>query len=145
MLAERAALADSGNYMVAMREIQAYSDAIVREFRPQRIILFGSRARGEPGADSDVDLLVVMAHRGHPTKKAIEIRTRVDCRFALDLLVRSPAEMRRRLHLEDWFIREIIDQGKVLYEADNGGMGRKGRRRLSKRRTRDARPKSAKL
>ena len=131
--------------MAAMRDIQAYSDAIAREFKPQRVILFGSHARGEPGADSDVDLLVVTAHRGHPTKKAIEIRARVECPFALDLLVRSTAEIRRRLRLDDWFIREIIDQGKVLYEADDCGVGRKGRGRLSKRRTRDARPKSAKL
>jgi predicted nucleotidyltransferase len=128
-----------------MREIQTYSDAIAREFRPARIILFGSHARGEATWDSDVDLLVIMGHRGHPTEKAIEIRTRVDCRFALDLLVRSPAQIRRRIQMDDWFIREIVEQGKVLYEANDRGVGGKGRRRLSQRGARDARPKRAKL
>ena len=103
--------------MVAIRDIQAYSDAVVREFKPARIILFGSHARGEATRDSDVDLLVVMAHRGHPTEKAIEIRRRINRSFALDLLVRSPAEINRRMRMNDWFIRELLEQGKVLYEA----------------------------
>ena len=126
-----------------MRDIQAFARTLADEFRPARIILFGSHARGDARADSDVDLLVVMVHRGHPTEQAIEIRTTLDCPFALDLLVRSPAEIRKRLRFEDWFIREIMEQGKVLYEADDQGMGRKGRRRLPKRRSRDARTKVA--
>jgi predicted nucleotidyltransferase len=131
--------------MVAMKDIRAYSDAIAREFRPSRIILFGSHARDEAGADSDVDLLVVMPHRGHPTEKAIEIRKRIDYGFALDLLVRSPREIQKRLRLNDWFFREIEEQGKVLYEADKQGMGRKSRRRLPQRRAGNARKKSAQL
>ena len=127
--------------MVAISEIQAYSDAIAREFKPARIILFGSHARGEATLDSDVDLLVVMAHRGHPTEKAIEIRRRINRRFALDLLVRSPREIQKRLQLNDWFIREITEQGRVLYEADDQGMGRKSRRRLPQRRAGNARKK----
>lgn len=128
-----------------MRDIQAFARTLADEFHPARIILFGSHARGEAGTDSDVDLLVVMAHRGHPTEKAIEIRTTLDCPFALDLLVRSPAEIRKRLRFEDWFIREIIEQGKVLYEDGDERMGRKGRMQLPKRRSRDARAKVAQL
>lgn len=120
--------------MVAMKDIQEYSDAIAREFRPSRIILFGSHARGEAGVDSDVDLLVVMTHRGHPTEKAIEVRKRIARTFALDLLVRSPGEIEKRLQRNDWFIREIIEQGKVLYEGHDQGMGRKSRSRLPQRR-----------
>jgi predicted nucleotidyltransferase len=131
------------NKMTTMGDIQTFARTMADEFRPARIILFGSHARGEAGTDSDVDLLVVMAHRGHPTEKAIEIRTTLDCPFALDLLVRSPAEIRRRLRLDDWFIREIMEQGKVLYEADDQGIGRKSRRRLPKRRSGDARTKVA--
>ncbi|MEK7711383.1 MAG: nucleotidyltransferase domain-containing protein [Planctomycetota bacterium] len=131
--------------MVAMRDIRAFSEAIAREFNPDRIILFGSYARGEAARDSDVDMLVVMAYRGHPTHKAIEIRTRLDCRFALDLLVRSPAQIRRRMQMDDWFIREIMEQGKILYEADDQRVGRKGRRGLPERRTRNAGAQSAKL
>ena len=131
--------------MTTMRDIRTFARTVADQFNPTRIILFGSHARGNAGADSDVDLLVVMAHRGHPTEQAIEIRTTLKCPFALDLLVRSPAEIRRRLRFDDWFIREIMEQGKVLYEADDQGMGRKGRRRLPKRRSRDARTKVAQL
>lgn len=64
--------------MIAMRDIQAFSEAIAREFKPRRIILFGSHARGDASEDSDVDLLVVMPYRGHPARKAAEIRSRLD-------------------------------------------------------------------
>jgi len=145
ILTNLGAFAESVLFMVAMRDIRGFSDAIAREFDPDRIILFGSHARGEAGRDSDVDLLVVMAYRGHPTHKAIEIRTRVDCGFALDLLVRSPAQIRRRIQMDDWFIREIMEQGKILYEADDQRVGRKGRRGLPQRGARNARTQVAQL
>ncbi|MFH0983477.1 MAG: nucleotidyltransferase domain-containing protein [Planctomycetota bacterium] len=112
--------------MVAMRDIRKFAEAIAREFKPQRIILFGSYAYGKPTEDSDVDILVVMPYRGHPTEKAIEIRQRIRRPFALDLLVRSRREIERRMAWNDWFIREIMERGKPLYDADNAGMGRKG-------------------
>lgn len=131
--------------MVAMRDIKNFSDAIAREFHPDRIVLFGSHARGEAGRDSDVDMLVIMSHRGHPVYKAIEIRQRIERPFALDLIVRSPATIERRLQFGDYFIREILEQGKVLYEAGNGRVGGKGGGRLSKHRARAARKEVAEL
>ncbi len=112
--------------MVAMKDIQAFSDAIVREFRPQRIILFGSRAYGQPRTDSDVDLLVEMPYRGRSVRKAIAILQRLNPPFAVDLLVRSPAELQRRAQLSDWFIREILERGRVLYDARDGRVGQEG-------------------
>jgi predicted nucleotidyltransferase len=100
-----------------MREIRAFARRIAEEFKPRRIILFGSYAYGKPTRDSDVDLMVVMPHQGDYVRKAIEIRLRIDAPFPLDLLVRSGRELRERYRLEDWFIREIVDKGKVLYEA----------------------------
>ena len=113
--------------MVAMRDIKAFSAAIAREFQPERIILFGSHARGTATEDSDVDLLVVMPYEGHPTLKAIEIRRRVQADFPVDLLVRKPTELRWRMKHHDWFILEIVEQGKVLYEAPDRRVGRKSR------------------
>ncbi len=106
--------------MVAMRDIRELSDRIAREFKPQRIILFGSHARGDAEDDSDVDLLVVMPYRGHPARKASEIRHRIRAAFPLDLLVRSPAELEWRVEQHDWFLRELLSEGKVLYEASDG-------------------------
>ncbi|MBL8878360.1 MAG: nucleotidyltransferase domain-containing protein [Phycisphaerales bacterium] len=112
--------------MVSTREINAVAHRIAAEFRPDRIILFGSYAYGKPTRDSDVDLLVVMPYSGHAARMAGEILFRADPTFAVDILVRSPSELKARYRMRDWFIREIIDRGKVVYEAGNGRMGRKG-------------------
>jgi len=106
--------------MVAIREIRALSGRIGRRFHPRRIVLFGSYARGDPTPDSDVDLLVVLAHGGRPVEKAVEIRLATRPAFPLDLLVRTPQEIRKRVAMGDVFIREILEKGEVLYEADNG-------------------------
>jgi len=106
--------------MVAMSEIQALADRIAEAFRPERIILFGSHASGTPGPYSDVDLLVVVPFGDKSWDMAARIRGRVRPRFPLDLIVRSPGQLRRRLAMGDVFLREVTRHGKVLYEASNG-------------------------
>jgi len=103
--------------MVNRKRIRQVCDQIVRLFKPQKIILFGSYATGKPTEDSDVDLLVVMPFRGKGFRKAAEIRSQIDADFPLDLIVRSPRELHRRLTWGDFFLREITENGKVLYEA----------------------------
>jgi uncharacterized protein len=103
--------------MVTRRQIRAYAAEIAREFRPRRIILFGSYAYGKPNHDSDVDLLVIMPHRGCGADKATEIRLRVRAPFPMDLLVRSPQKIRQRLAWGDCFVQEVLDKGEVLYEG----------------------------
>ena len=102
-------------HMVERRRIEQYSQAIVREFQPEKIILFGSYAYGTPTEDSDVDLLVVMSHAGKNSRQAAEIETRLPPGFALDLLVRAPAEIQHRAHCGDCFIQEITTKGRVLH------------------------------
>jgi predicted nucleotidyltransferase len=93
---------------------------VARQFKPERIILFGSYAYGKPTADSDVDLLVVMRHNQRNVEKAIEIRLALDAHFPLDLLVRTPERIQERIALGDFFMREIVTKGEVLYEAAHG-------------------------
>lgn len=88
---------------------------IVERFEPHRIILFGSLAYGTPHPDSDVDLLVVMPTR-NAVSTACRIRLAVDHPFPLDLLVRSPDDIRVRLAEGDSFLAEIVTRGLVLYE-----------------------------
>ncbi|HEV8157992.1 MAG: nucleotidyltransferase domain-containing protein [Acidobacteria bacterium] len=95
---------------------------IVENFNPQKIILFGSHAYGEPTADSDVDLLVVMPFEGSDAHKAIEILLNLKTGVPLDLLVRTSEQIRERIEMEDFFMREIINKGKLLYESNNTGM-----------------------
>jgi predicted nucleotidyltransferase len=106
--------------MVAMRDIELLSDAIVREFHPQRIILFGSHADGRAGSDSDVDMLVITPCGERTWRMATEIRLRVQPRFPLDLMVRSPEQVARRLEMGDPFLKDVVVNGKVLYEAPDG-------------------------
>jgi len=103
--------------MINMERIRELSDQIARAFEPERIILFGSHAYGTPTNDSDVDLLVILSFEGHNTGKAVEIMNEINPRIPVDLVVRTPEEVRRRLALNDFFLREIVEKGKVLYES----------------------------
>jgi predicted nucleotidyltransferase len=105
--------------MVTARHIEKYVGEVVRQFHPERIVLFGSHATGRARKDSDVDLLVVMRHKGAAAEQAARIRCSVRAGFPLDIIVRSPAVIRQRLAIGDGFIREILEKGKVLHESHN--------------------------
>ena len=106
--------------MVALSEIQSLANRIAKEYRPERIILFGSHAIDAADADSDVDLLIVMPDDGDCVGKAAEIRGKVLVDFPLDVIVRSPQDLEWRLNQRDWFLLEIVKTGKVLHEATHG-------------------------
>ena len=93
---------------------------IVDQFRPARVILFGSYAYGAPGPASDVDVLVVMKTPLREAEQAVQICRAIDYHFALDLLVRTPANLQRRLALGDPFLHEVLSKGIVLYERADG-------------------------
>jgi len=103
--------------MIEMQRIRDLTSRIAREFNPHRIILFGSHAYGQPGEDSDVDILVVLPFKGRSVRKAIEIRNRVNPEIPVDLIVRTPEEVADRVAKNDWFMREIVEKGRTLYEA----------------------------
>src|SRR6266699_6127532 len=82
--------------MVKRSAIRAYSDAIAREFHPHKIVLFGSHAYGKPTKDSDVDLLVIMDRtRDRGERMSVRIRQAIPRNFPLDLLVWTPAYVRK--------------------------------------------------
>ena len=99
-------------------EIDALAERIGAEFRPEKVILFGSHAYGTPSEDSDVDLLVIMEHSGSSgIAQALEIVRQVRSRIPVDLVVRTPQEMRQRLQWNDFFLKEVVERGEVLYES----------------------------
>lgn len=130
--------------MIAMNEIRAFARRIAAEFKPRRIILFGSYAYGTPTEDSDVDLMVVFAGRQSAIDRSLEMRLKLPYPgFAMDLLARSEGEIRQRYKIEDWFIREVVDKGKILYEAGNTRVGRKSGGRPGSRSARTTQAKAA--
>ena len=105
-----------------MRTILDLSQQIAQAFHP-KIILFGSYADGEPTADSDVDLMVLMNTPLRNRQQAALIARALDYHFGLDLLVRTPEQFQERIALGDPFVRRIAQTGKVLYECAQPGMG----------------------
>lgn len=103
--------------MVSGKDILRYVDTLVTAFQPERVVLFGSHARGTPRDDSDVDLLVIMEHdQRKDVEQAVVIDIRLPRKFSLDLIVRRPAEVKRRLALGDTFLGTILGEGRTLYE-----------------------------
>ena len=105
--------------MVDFKDIQALADRIAERFNPERIILFGSYATGMAGADSDVDLLVVLPFEGKNFRKSLEIINSVNPMFSADILARRPDDTQWRYSHGDPLIKEALDHGKTLYERNN--------------------------
>jgi predicted nucleotidyltransferase len=108
--------------MIPMEQICTFSQQIAEKFQPERIILFGSYASGQPTEDSDVDLLVILPFEELPVQKAIAIRQLLKAPFPLDLMARTPQQIQQRLEMGDFFIRDIMNNGRVLYEANHAGV-----------------------
>jgi predicted nucleotidyltransferase len=109
--------------MISISQIQAFSQQIAEKFQPERIILFGSYAYGKPTEDSDVDLLVILPFEELPVQKAIAIRQQIKAPFPLDLIARTPEQIQQRLEMGDFFIQDIMKNGRVLYEANHARVG----------------------
>ena len=102
--------------MVALNKIDAFASEVAKKIHPEKIVLFGSYAQGQPTEDSDVDLLVVMEHKGKSSEQALAIRRAVRRSFPLDLIVRTPRETQARLKQCDVFITSALTEGRTLYE-----------------------------
>jgi predicted nucleotidyltransferase len=101
---------------VTRRQINAVVRKIVDEINPEKVILFGSYAYGKPNIDSDVDMLVIMESDERPAQRATRAYRAVYGKtFPMDIIVRTPQELAHRLAIGDFFIKEIVERGKVLY------------------------------
>jgi predicted nucleotidyltransferase len=119
--------------MVTAEAIITFVDAIASATSPGKVLLFGSYANGLPTDDSDVDLLVVKEFRGRAEPEATRLRIALPEPFAMDLLVRRQSDIDRRITWNDFFLRDIMENGLLLYAANNSRMGEQGRRRLRRR------------
>lgn len=90
---------------------------IVQEYQPDKIVLFGSYAWGNPTEDSDVDLFIVKKSAKRRIDRARELRAKlIGNKFPpMDLLIYTPEELDGRVAIEDFFIKDVLEKGKVLY------------------------------
>ena len=99
---------------ILKKKIQGIADKIAKEFKPEKIILFGSYAWGRPGPDSDVDLFI-MKETQNTRELASEIDGSIFPRpFPIDIIIYRPAHAKRRRQ-KDFFIKNIFEKGRVLY------------------------------
>ena len=92
-------------------------DRIVSRFHPEKIILFGSWARGEAREDSDLDLLVVLSKVQHKRKAAIEVlRVLNGLPISKDVIVTTPEEIKERGRIVGDILLPALEEGKVVYE-----------------------------
>ena len=103
--------------IASLTDTQQIAPDMAREFSPEKVILFGSYASGNAGAESDIDLLVVMPGEVSGARVAAEIITRLKPTLPVELIVRSSRQLHERLAMNDFFLREIMATGKELYAA----------------------------
>jgi predicted nucleotidyltransferase len=87
-------------------------------YEPEKIILFGSYAKGTAGPDSDVDLLIVKETDDRRIDRWVEVKRilrGLTSRIPISPLVYTPAELEERVVIKDYFILEVLEEGKVVY------------------------------
>jgi len=96
-------------------EAQKISEQIVKAYQPKQVVLFGSLSNGSPNP-ADIDLLVIKETDENKVRRAQKLYRRIEWSFPLDLVVRTPAEVREGLDKGLPFYRNAL-KGEVLYEA----------------------------
>lgn len=102
------------------KDIAIITEKLKREYHPEKIILFGSAVRGEVESGSDIDFFIIKDSRKPMHRRIVDIfhiLRSIDREYPLDFIVFTPGELRQRLRLGDFFIKNILDEGKVLYES----------------------------
>ena len=97
------------------KEIKKITKQIVKKYKPEKIILFGSFAFGRPKENSDIDLVVIKKTRKRFMKRLFEICRCIKSWMGTDILVYTPKEWKEALTEENYFIKEIAQKGKVVY------------------------------
>ena len=102
--------------MITKDQIDQVVSTIVQNIHPDKVILFGSYANGNPGEDSDLDLLVIKDMPQKRIQRGREIRKHLrGTGIPIDLLVYTPQEIEEWSDTKAAFITQIVDQGQVLY------------------------------
>lgn len=97
-------------------KIQKITTKIAETYQPEKVFLFGSYAWGKPTKDSDIDLFVVKDTKESKRERQIKLRRLfLDFDMPADILVYTPKEVEKRIMMGDFFVKNIITKGKILY------------------------------
>ena len=104
--------------MGSTEAIKIIVDKIISEYKPKKVILFGSYAYGTPTEDSDIDLLIIKNTDERPIDRWVEVKKilrSLKSMFPISQLVYTEKEIKERTVIKDFFLQEILEKGKVLY------------------------------
>lgn len=104
-----------GKEIIFRNEIKSLVTQIKKNYKPQKIILFGSSAKGNMKTYSDIDMLIVKKTKRRFIDRISDVLLRCEYTLPFEPIVYTPAEIKKRLKAGDFFIKEIIHRGKVLY------------------------------
>lgn len=96
-------------------EIENIAQQIIKKYQPEKIILFGSVARGDFGQESDFDFLIIKNDKRARIERMQTVYSLIEKRVPADFLVYTPGEVKERLRLGDPFLKTVFREGKVLY------------------------------
>ena len=103
--------------MTDLDQIPEITRRILDVSSPQKIILFGSYARGSYGPDSDLDLMVVMDHVKSPRSESIRLRRALRGLLApIDIIVATSKQLERHKNTLGLIYQTVLTEGKVIYE-----------------------------
>ena len=102
--------------MKRQKEIKKITDQIVKKYKPEKIILFGSYAWGKPTEDSDVDLFIVKNTKKRFGSRLFDVAKVIDSEMGTDALVYTPKEWKDGLKRKYYFFEEINNKGKLIYD-----------------------------
>ncbi|HDZ18491.1 hypothetical protein LCGC14_2095740 [marine sediment metagenome] len=94
-------------------------EKLKRKYKPIKVILYGSYARGSPRDDSDIDLLILKKTNERRIERIVKVKKIIynpERKIPISPLIYSPTELNERLEMGDDFIKEILKKGKILYE-----------------------------
>ena len=97
-------------------EIESITSQIIEKYKPNKIILFGSAARGDLSPDSDADFLIIKQETPfYGGDRIRELSRIIDRNIPADFLIYRPDEFKKRLDMGDPFLKVVLKEGKVLY------------------------------
>jgi predicted nucleotidyltransferase len=98
------------------KELDRILDIIIREYRPEKIILFGSLAEDNIHEWSDIDMLIIKETQERPVDRCLELSRLIQPKVGVDLFIYTPEEYNTLLKEKYSFLLNILDRGKVIYE-----------------------------